>query len=109
MRPKYTATSGETDTKALEKMGGHILGHILNSPDKIKFKLEVNLASIKEMIRGHQKLVTMEEVDTVANTKLTMRMILSMVLSWYDTLGLSAITTKYKIAMPNVIKIKDLA
>ena len=39
-------TSGETDTRALEKMGGHVLGPARDAPeDKIMFKLEVDLAS----------------------------------------------------------------
>ena len=62
MRPKYTATSGKADTRALEKMGGHVLGHTWDPPeDKIMVKLEVGLASKKT--KGNQKLVTMDNID----------------------------------------------
>ena len=89
MRPKYMVRSGETDTRALDKLGGHVLGHTWDPPeDKIRFKLDVDLANRKEKIRGHQNLVTVDNIDSIANTKMTKRLILSIVSSWYDPLGL---------------------
>ena len=105
-----TATLGETNTEALEGMGEHDQGHIWEPPDnKIKAKLEVDLAYMKEMIRAHQKLINRENVDIVANQVLTMREIMLMVMSWYDHLGPTvASTTKYKLAMPGVFKFRNM-
>ena len=104
------ARYGEKDKRILAKLGGSILGHAWDAPtDVINFVLTVDVASKKDKTKGSNKFINKENLEELKKITITKRLVLSMVSSWYDPLGLLCpITIKYKIQLSEVVKMKEL-
>ena len=91
LRPKVMVASGDTDENKLKILGDKVLGHVwLATEDKLVFRVAVNLTPAKLKKGGHVGAEDLSEVDIprLINIKLTKRILLGLVNSQYDPMGL---------------------
>ena len=103
---KVMVRDGETDPDAIAKIKSQYLG--LNwdpTLDVFKYKLKVNLTPKVRGVRpGNPRDITMENLEELDNKVLTLRIVASVVYSWYDPPGLFCpITLKYKLLLSDTI------
>ena len=104
---KVMVRNGETDRDAIAKIKEKYLGLCWDpSRDVIKYKLNVNLVP---KVRGVRPVnapeITMENLELLHNTNLTMKVVTSVVYSWYDPPGLVCpLTLKYKLLLSETIQ-----
>ena len=110
MSLKVMVRSGEQDQGAIDKLGDHLLGHCWKPrEDKILFKIAVNLSNKRGKKVKFQPDITPETIDKLKSANLTKRILLGIISSIYDPLGLlSPLTIKYKIEMGKLHKMKDI-
>ena len=86
---KVMVRDGELDKVAIEKIKSQYLGLDWDPmKDKLRYKLKVNLTPKVRGVRpGNPKDITMENIEELDNKVLTLRIVTSIVYSWYDPPG----------------------
>ena len=81
--------SGDTDSELIGLMGEKLLGHVWNpTEDKLIFKLVVNLSATKRKGQKLDRDLTAADISRLPNMTLTKRILLGLVMSQYDPMGL---------------------
>ena len=109
MRPKVIVSNKETDDNAIRKLGDTFLGYKWDiKDDVIKSKFVVNVSKKKHGIRAKPPF-TVETIDEMKTSDLTLRVVTGVLASQYDPLGLNCPRTiKYKILLKNTnLVVKD--
>jgi len=89
LKLKVMVASGDTDREKLELLGEKTLGHIWRpTTDKLVFVFVINLSTTKRKGEKVDKDLTMEDIFRLPDMKFTRRMLLSLVMSQYDPMGL---------------------
>ena len=104
---KVMVRDGETDTDAIVKIKEKYLGLCWEpSSDVFKYKLNVNLVpKIRGVRPDNAPDITIRNLDLLHNTSLTMRVVATVVHSWYNPRGLICpLTLKYKLLLSNTIQ-----
>ena len=104
---KVMVRDGEVDPVAIGKIKGQYLG--LNwdpTEDKIVYKLKVNLTPKVRGVRpGNPPDITKENIEELDKKVLTLKVVASVVYSWYDPPGLlSPIILKFKLLLSETIQ-----
>ena len=110
MSLKVMVRSGEQDQGAIDKLGQHLLGHKWKpGEDKIGFDVAVNLSNRRGKKVKLQADITPTSLDLLWSSKLTLRILLGVVSSIYDPLGLLIpLTIKWKIEVGDLHKREDV-
>ena len=101
---KGFVTSGDTSEETLSLLGSGELGRVLGiqwepKSDALQVKVRINVSKKYRNARTHKDL-NIEEIPSILNIKISRRMLLSIVNSCYDPLGLLVpITNLMKIAL----------
>lgn len=109
MRPKVIVANKDEDDAAIQKLGDAFLGYSWGiKDDVIKFQFVVNMSKKKYGVKLKPPL-TMENICELETTELTLRIVVGVLASQYDPLGLnSPRTIKYKIMLKNThLSIKE--
>ena len=104
---KVMVRDGEKDPAAIAKIKGQYLG--LNwdpTTDTLKYKLKVNLTpKIRGVRPGNPPDITMENIEMLDSKVLDLRIVASVVYSWYDPPGLFCpVILRYKILLSDTIQ-----
>ena len=103
---KVMVRDGELDKVAIGKIKSQYLGLDWDPmKDKLRYKLKVNLTPKVRGVRpGNPKDITMENIEELDNKVLTLRIVTSIVYSWYDPPGLFCpIILKFKLLLSETI------
>ena len=103
---KVMVRNGETDKDAIAKIKQKYLG-LCWDPEKdvIKYKLNVNLIpKIRGVRPDNAPDISVDNLELLHNTNLTMKVVASVIYSWYDPPGLICpLTLKYKLLLSDTI------
>ena len=82
-------SSGDQDPKLLSLMGDKLLGHKRRpGDDKLVFKVGVSLSASKQKGQNVAEVLTQADIPRLPSFTFTKRMLLGMVMSQYDPMGL---------------------
>ena len=89
LKLKVMVASGDEDSEAISLMGEKVLGHNWKpTEDKFVFKMKTNLATSKRGGQKSDKELTVDDIGKLPSMILTKRMLLGLVMSQYDPMGL---------------------
>ena len=109
MRPKVIVANKDEDDAAIQKLGDAFLGYSWGiKDDVIKFQFVVNMSKKKHGVKLKPPL-SVENICELETAELTLRIVVGVLASQYDPLGLnSPRTIKYKIMLKNThLSIKE--
>ena len=104
---KVMVRNGETDLDAIAKIKQKYLGLCWDPTlDVIKYKMNVNLVpKIRGVRPENAPDITEENLELLYNCQLTMKVVASVVYSWFDPPGLVCpLTLRYKLLLSDTIK-----
>ena len=104
---KVMVRDGENDPDAIAKIKEKYLGLSWDpAADVIKYRLKVNLVpKVRKVRPGNAPDITLENIDLLKNSPLTLNVVASVVYSWYDPPGLLCpIILKYKLLLSDTIE-----
>ena len=104
LKLKVMIASGDSDQERIALMGDKLLGHFWKpGEDKFIFKMVVNLSNNKTKGQKSERDLTEEDIPRLPTRKLTKRILVGLVMSQYDPMGiLSPITIILKIKLRNL-------
>ena len=106
MSLKVMVRSGEQNQGAIDKLGQHLLGHEWKpKEDILVFNIAVNLANKRGKKIKVQADITPTTLEVLWSSKLSLRILLGVISSIYDPLGLlTPLTIKWKIELGELHK-----